>query len=128
MRNVIVLTLSTIIYVLIFVSGIGRWIGNMNLPLSLFIFSVVIPFVFGYFTQKYLTSKAMWTPMTTLVIPVIPSVTELIFNQIKTGWRPMDVPLSATLGFIILQAVFVVFGAYVYTRWNETSQQNLEAN
>jgi hypothetical protein len=117
MRNVIVLTGSTLLYTLLIV-GTGKLFGGKNLLISLFAIMVVIPVVIGYLTQKYLTGKSIWTPAATLVIPVIPNVTILIYDQIKAGWGPMDVPLSATLGFIILQTIFVVVGAYIYYRNN----------
>jgi len=74
---------------------------------------VVIPFVFGYFTRKHLTDNYAWISAATLVIPVFPNMAILIYDQIKAGWGPMDVPLSATIGVIFVQAVFAVFGAYV---------------
>lgn len=112
MRNLIVLTVSTLVYFLIFFVGIGDWVGGKSLPLSLLIFSVVIPLIFGYVTYKYLKGNSVWTPAITVVIPIIPNAVMLIYGQIQTGWGPMDVPLSATVGFIVLQTIFVALGAY----------------
>ena len=116
MRNVMVLTASTLIYYLVYFADKGESGGGRNLLLLLFIFTVVLPFGFGYFTQKYLVGNSIWIPATTLFIPIIPNVSVLIRSQIKTGWGPMDVPLRATLLFIVLQAMFVVFGAYVHNK------------
>ncbi|MEK6662314.1 MAG: hypothetical protein AABY73_00480 [Pseudomonadota bacterium] len=116
MKHLKVLTWGTLLYTLLFV-GIGKMLGGKSLPLAMFVITVFIPFIFGYFAQYFLTSKSAL--VVTLVIPVIPNVTMLVYDQIKTGWGPMDVPLSATLWFIFLQTMFVAFGAYVSRRSNK---------
>ena len=123
MKNVLVLTASTVLYFLLYFGGALKWFSDINFWLSLFVFWLFIPFWFGYFTQKYLNIGAPWSPLLVLLVPLISDIVWFLYDGIRSNWSPMEkVPLL--IWYLVIPALFVLLGAYLRLKISKGARKN----
>jgi hypothetical protein len=123
-RTVLVLCVSSVsYYLLLFVFGVPLWLGEVNILLSMVIFSCVLPAFFGYITHSYMRLDSKWSPLIVLVVPFIVNGSEYLIGRFETGGAPMEKTELVAM-FWILQLIFFLGGAYANIKLNKRIQES----
>lgn len=117
-KNILILSIGFVLYVIAF--QIGSFLFELYmihikgpvLPIVLAEQSI-IPFIFGFYVYKYLRVKGKYSPLIVLSIPVCLIIPTTIWDIIQGENVTIFVFTGLYITVVILQMVFVVFGAYI---------------
>jgi quinol-cytochrome oxidoreductase complex cytochrome b subunit len=110
MRNAVVIAISAALYTAIFGPGDGLWavLEKRNVLVVLVLHLALVPFLFGYLTQK-ISRRPFFV---VLLLPIVEGIWLYC-----GGYQDKDYPFPMEI--LIIQGLFILWGAYVCTKRNK---------